>query len=388
MGLFTLVEARTSGIFEVGFQNIMIKSITELTEKDLRRKKVLLRIDFNVPIENGRVSETYKIKAHKETIEFLVSSGAIIGLISHMAAVDSFSTIFSQISDILGYNLNFLNDCIGPSVESSLKNAKSGDIFLLENVRKHNGEEENNVEFARELSKSFDLYINNAFSESHRKYASVASITQFLPPYAGLLLIKEVENLGKVIKLPKEKKTLIIGGAKVETKFPVIKNFIDKAENILVGGAVANVFLKSSGVDIKESLVDDDFLDESKKLLANPSIVVPEDYIFFNDMILDIGPKTADKFSEIIKNSETIIWNGPLGKIEVSELSSGTKAVAEAIINSGAFSVVGGGDTIAFIEKNNLVDRFNYVSVSGGAMLQFLAGNKLPGLEVLGYYDV
>lgn len=344
----------------------MIKSVTDLTEKELLGKNVLLRVDFNAPVENGKFLEVYKIKAHKETIDYLTSRGAKLTLLSHITSADSFEPLLGQIKMILG-------------TES---------FSLYENIRKYQSEESNNEEFAKELSKPFDIYVNDAFSVSHRNHASVVAITKFLPSYAGLLLIKEVENLEKVIKLPKEKKTLIIGGAKVESKFPVIKNFIDKAENILVGGVVANVFLKLSGVDTKKSLVDDNFIDEAKKLLANSSIVVPEDYIFSNDMILDIGSKTIGNFSEIIKNSKTVIWSGPLGKAEVSELSNGTKAVAEAIINSVAFSVVGGGDTIAYLEKINLIDKFNYVSTGGGATLQFLAGNKLPGLEVLGYYDV
>lgn len=342
----------------------MIKSIINFKNEELRGKNVLLRVDFNVPVENGKILDIYKIKAHKETIDYLISRGVKLTLLSHITSVDSFEPMLEQIKMIL----------------------ETESFSLYENIRKYQGEEDNSEEFAKELAKPFDIYVNDAFSESHRDYASITSVTKFLPSYAGLLLIKEIENLEKVIKLPKEKKTLIIGGAKVETKFPVIKNFIDKAENILVGGAVANVFLKSSGVDIKKSLVDDDFLDEAKKIIASLNIVVPEDYVFSGDMILDIGSKTTGNFSEIIKNSETIIWNGPLGKAEISELSSGTKAVAEAIINSSAFSVVGGGDTIAFIEKNSLIDKFSYVSTGGGAMLKFLAEDKLPGLEVLGYY--
>lgn len=341
-----------------------MKILTDLTEKELLGKKVLLRVDFNVPVENGKILEIYKIKAHKETVDYLISRGVKLTLLSHIASIDSFRPLESQIKTILG-------------TES---------FSLYENIRKYQGEEDNSEEFAKELAGSFDVYVNDAFSESHRNYASVTSVTKFLPSYAGLLLIKEVENLEKVIKLPKEKKTLIIGGAKVETKFPVIKNFLDKAEDILVGGAVANVFLKAKGIDVKKSLVGDDFLGEAKKLIANPSIVIPEDYIFSNDMILDIGSKTMSNFSEIIKNSKMIIWNGPLGRAEIDELGKGTKAVAEAIINSGAFSVVGGGDTIAFLENVNLIDKFNYISTGGGAMLQFLSGKKMPGLEALNYY--
>ncbi len=364
----------------------MIQSITELMEKDLRGKKVLLRIDFNVPVEHGKVSEMYKIRSAKETLDYLKSHGAVIALLSHITSIESFESIYNQIKEILGHHFIFLPDCIGSRVYDSIKNARSGDIFLLENVRKHSGEEKNDLEFSQELAKPFDMYINDAFSESHRNYASITSITKFLPSYAGPGLIKELENLEKVMQLPKEKKTLIIGGAKAEIKFPVVENFLDKSSHILVGGVVANIFLKASGVDIGESVTDDNFLLKAKHLLLNKQIVMPEDFTKENDMILDIGLKTAEKFSEIIKNSTLVIWSGPLGKTEVPELSLGSKKIAEAIASSSAFSVIGGGDTIAFIEKINLINKFNYVSIGGGAMLEFLAGNTLPGIKVLGYY--
>ena len=363
----------------------MIKSIKELGEKELYGKKILLRVDFNVPIENGKISETYRIKANKETINFLINHGAVIGFVSHITAIDSFGPISNQIKEVLGVDFNFVSDCVGESVETSLNSAKPGDTFLLENVRKYEGEEKNDINFAENLAKPFDLYINNAFSASHRNHASLVAITQFLSSYAGFLLIKEIENLQKAIEMPKEGKTLILGGAKIETKFPVIKNFLDKAENILIGGAVANVFLRAKGVDIKKSLSDENFLIEAGGLLKNFNFAIPKDYVIADDMILDVGPKTVEDFVKIIQESKMIIWNGPLGKVEEEKFSIGSKKISEAIISSGAFSIVGGGDTIAFLEKTSLIDKFNYVSTGGGAMLQFLAGNKLPGLLALGY---
>lgn len=364
----------------------MIKSISELGEKKMKDKKVLLRVDFNVPVENGKISETYRIKANKETIDFLINHGAIVGLASHITAIDSFEPILTQIKEILDINLNFINDCVGESIEVNLDNAKPGDIFLLENVRKYDGEEKNNYEFAKELAKPFDIYVNNAFSVSHRNHASLVAVTNFLPSYAGFLLLKEIEKLSSALNMPKDGKTLILGGAKIETKFPVIKNFLDKAENILIGGAIANVFLKAKNADIKKSLTDDNFLSEANKLLEeSDDIIIPEDYIMSDDMILDIGSKTINKFIKTINASKMVIWNGPLGKVEEEKFSSGSKEIAETIANSKAFSVVGGGDTIAFIEKNGLIDKFNYVSAGGGAMLEFLAGVKLPGLIALGY---
>ena len=364
----------------------MIKSIAELTEKELYRKKILLRVDFNVPVSDSKVLEKYRIKKQREMIDFLINNGAIVGMTSHIVVIDSFETIADQIKEILDIDFNFISDCIGESVETSLNSAKPGDTFLLENVRKYEGEEKNDINFAKNLAGPFDLYINNAFSASHRNHASLVAITKFLPSYAGFLLIKEIDNLSKALRSPKENKTLIIGGAKIDTKLPVIKNFLDEAENILIGGAIANVFLEAKNVDIKKSLTDDNFLPEAKKFLEeNNNIIIPEDYIMANDMILDIGTQTADKFIEVINDSKTIVWNGPLGKVEEEKFSIGSKKISEAIISSGAFSVVGGGDTVAFLEKLTLVDKFNYVSTGGGAMLEFLAGNKLPGLLALGY---
>ena len=341
----------------------MIKSLIDLTEKELYGKKVLLRVDFNVSIENGKISGTYRIKAHKETIDYLISRGAVITLLSHITSVESFEPLVDQIKEILG----------------------TKNFSLFENIRKYNGEEVNDEEFAKELSKSFDIYVNDAFSVSHRNHASVVAITNFLPSYAGLLLTKEIENLKKVLELPKEGKTLILGGAKINTKFPVIKNFLDKAENILIGGAVANVFLKANGVDIKKSLTDNNFSEDAQNLMKEKNLIIPSDYKVSNDMILDIGEKTADKFIETINKSKIVIWNGPLGKTEIPEFSYGSERIAMDIVNPNIFSLVGGGDTIAFLEKNRLLDKFSYVSTGGGAMLEFLAGKTLPCLAALGY---
>ena len=364
----------------------MIKSIKELGEKELYGKKILLRVDFNVPVLDGKISEIYRIKAAKETIDFLINYGAIIGLVSHITAVNSFGPISNQIREILGVDFNFIDDCVGESIRTGLNSAKPGDIFLLENVRKYEGEEKNDINFAENLAKPFDLYINNAFSASHRNHASLVAITKFLPSYAGFLLVKEIEKLSSALNMPEGRKTLILGGAKIETKVPVIKNFLDKAENILIGGAIANVFLKAKNIDIKKSLTDDNFLPEAKKLLEeSDNVIIPEDYIISDDMILDIGPETTSKFIKAINTSKMVIWNGPLGKVEEEKFSIGSKKISEAIISSGAFSIAGGGDTIAFLEKLSLVDKFNYVSTGGGAMLEFLAGNKLPGLVALRY---
>ena len=344
----------------------MIKLITELTEKELRGKKVLLRVDFNVPVENGKISNTYRIRAHKETINYLINRDVLVSVLSHITAVESFVPLSGQIKEVLG----------------------TSNFILLENVRQNLGEETNDLEFAKKLAEPFDIYVNDAFAACHREHASVSAITKFLPSYGGLLLMKEIRNLTKTVETPREGKTLILGGAKISTKFPVIKNFLDKADNILIGGAVANIFFKAKGIDIKKSLTDDKFLDEASNLInSNNNLIIPEDYIFSDEMILDIGPKAVEKFLEIIKNSKMIIWNGPLGKPEIEKFSYSSQKIAEAIASSDIFSVIGGGDTIAFLEKIDLIDKFGYISTGGGAMLEFLAGKTLPGLTALGYVD-
>ncbi|MDO8743115.1 MAG: phosphoglycerate kinase [Candidatus Azambacteria bacterium] len=365
----------------------MIKLLTDLTEKELSGKKVLLRVDFNVPVLDGEISEYYRIKAVQETIEYLLNRNAIVAVLSHITAIKSFEPIFVKIKETIGKDLKFLSDCIGNAVKENLSKANPGDIFLLENVRQYDGEENNDEKFAEKLAEPFDIYVNDAFAASHRNHASIVSVTKFLPSYGGTLLMKELKNLKKVLELPKEGKTLILGGAKIDTKFPVIKNFIDKAENILIGGAIANVFLASRGIDIKKSLTDDNFLEDALDLLKEKNIIIPDDYIISDDMILDIGEKTTDKFVEIINKSKLVIWNGPLGKAEIPEFSHSSEKIAKFIVDSGAFSVVGGGDTIAFLEDRGLINKFNYVSTGGGAMLEFFAGNKLPGLEALDYYS-
>ncbi|MBI5079593.1 phosphoglycerate kinase [Candidatus Wolfebacteria bacterium] len=363
----------------------MIKAITELAGKELFGKKVLLRVDFNVPVEGGNISETYRFKVNKEAVDFLARNGAIIVLISHITAIAGFEPIVKEAESNLGHNFVFVKNF--EELEQKLTVAKPGEIFLLDNIRQYDGEEKNNAAFAEKLAKPFDIYVNNAFSVSHRNHASITGIVKFIPSYGGPLLMKEIENLSRAIELPSQEKTLIIGGGKAGTKLPVIENFLDKAEHILIGGVIANVFLKASGMDIGKSIIDDEYLPRAKKYLKiHRELAIPEDFTIRNEMILDIGPKTISKFRDIIIKSKTIVWNGPLGKAEIPEFSLGTKKIAEAIVESGAFSIVGGGDTIAVLEELDIIKKINYVSPSGGAMLEFLAGNRLPGLKALGCY--
>lgn len=362
----------------------MFKKLEDLTKKDLDGKKVFLRVDFNSPS---------RIKAHKETVDFLLSSGTNVGLVSHIEN-GSLKDLLGEIGGALGDNIVFEEDILNPKLDSQLT--------LFENIRKYEGEEINDSGFAEDLAKNFDVYVNDAFSVSHRKHASVSAITKFLPSYAGLLMEKEITNLGKVLTEPAEGKTIVLGGAKVSTKLPVIKNFLSRAEYILIAGALANTIFKAKGLKIGQSVVEEveeQINWDSPKIILPKDITVSEDKsgktqpeiipvrdIGENQMILDIGPETIRHFSEIISGSKTIIFNGPVGLAEVEAFSTGTKAVLDSIVGSGAFSVVGGGDTLALVEKLGLIDKFGYVSTGGGAMLEFLAGRELPGLKALGYY--
>ena len=366
---------------------------------DLKDKKVLLRTDLDVPLRRGsgqavEIEEPFRIKKQKEMIDWLTERGAKIIMIAHLHEEGaSFSNLIPQLHILLGYEVGFIKRI--EDISEYL--ADYPGVGLLENIRNPavagpataGGEKENSRELASRLSKGFDFYINNAFSVCHRAHASVSAITEFLPAYAGLLVKEEVVQLQKAVDAPKAGKVVAIGGAKAETKVPVIKNFIDKAELILLGGVVANDVLKEKGQDIGSSVVDEN----SKELLTgldinDPRLLVPEDFVVFDNKILDIGEKTIRKYSDAVSKASMVIWNGPMGLFENPAFAMGTQKMAEAIADSNAYKIVGGGDTIAAISKFQNVDmsKFNFVSTGGGAMLMFLAGEKLPALEALGYH--
>jgi phosphoglycerate kinase len=373
-----------------------MKTIDQLGKNELSGKKVLLRVDFNVPVVAGKIAETFRIKSAKETIDYLVANGAKVTLVSHIEAIESFSPIVEQIGEILGQALTLV-PLSELNSRGNLFNASP--ILLLDNIRQDKREIENDKEFARKLSGGFDFYINDAFAVCHRNHASVSVITEYLPSYAGFLIKKEMENLSEALKAPVAGKIVVLGGAKISTKLPVIKNFLDKAEKILIGGAIANSFFKAKGIQIGASVVDDTVVDvSSPKIVLPENIVVTEDKtgksgatsmplgnIAPNQMIVDICPEFAEKFAEIIKGSEMVIWNGPMGLSEIERFAQGTEIIARAVA-SASRSIIGGGDTIAAADKLGLLDKYGFVSTGGGAMLEFLAGNKLPGLEALGYY--
>ncbi len=342
--------------------------IKKIQDADSNGKKVLVRVDFNVAIENGQVKEKFKIETAKETIDYLLKKNCKIALISHLGRPGgklnpefSLEQIKDVASESLGMKVNFIDDCIGDKVKMALDKLSTEEALLLENVRFHAGDEENSLEFSQELAKNFDIFINDAFSASHRDHASVTGVAKIIPSFAGWRLQKEIMEMEKIKDGFAKPAVAIIGGAKIETKLPVIKFFEKSYDYVLVGGKIANEAL-------------------DQKIIFNKKVILPVDFI---DDRLDIGPETVKKFQEIIQKAQTVVWNGPLGKFEEAKYSHGTMDVFQALLQSTAYKVTGGGETLEILEKNQAFDKFNFVSTGGGAMLECLSGGKMPGIEIL-----
>ena len=332
-------------------------------------KKVLVRADFNVAIEDGKVKEKFKLEACKKTVDYLsTQDGTRIALASHLGRPEgkvnaefSLAQIKDELEVILGKKIIFVKDCVGSDVAKALDNILPGEIVLLENVRFHGGDEKNDDDFASKLAENFDVFINDAFSVCHRDQASVTGVTKHLKSYAGLWLQEEIRNLNKVMHEPENPATAIIGGAKIETKLPLINRFEDTYTHILVGGRIAN------------EAIDQNMTFSSK-------VILPLD---FAEGRLDIGPKTISRFKEIIAASKVIVWNGPMGKFEESPYDTGTREILDAVIESDAFTLIGGGESVQVLEENGLMGKISFVSTGGGAMLEYLSGNQMPGIEAL-----
>ncbi len=357
--------------------------------KNLKNKKVLVRVDFNVPVGDDGIidsKEDWRIRASLPTIKYLLEKKAKVILMAHLGRPGKYQVssikyqacslrlVTKHLEKLLNREVKFVDDCIGDKVKRSVSKIKAGEIIILENLRFYEEEKNNDEEFARKLAGLADVYVNNAFSVSHRQHASICAVTKFLPSYAGLLLEKEVKVLSGAINNPQKPATIIVGGAKAETKVPVIEYLLDKFDNILVGGVVAN------------KILDDDVL--VKKHIPSFSqegniVKLPSDFVWENNEKLDVGRETAELYSKIISDSKTVVWNGPMGLFEKEDFSSGTKAISEAVAKAKGCTIIGGGDTIAAVHKFGDLEKIDYVCTGGGAMLEFLAGKKLPGLEAL-----
>ncbi|MDD2697138.1 MAG: phosphoglycerate kinase [Candidatus Pacebacteria bacterium] len=342
-----------------------------LRDFKLQNKRVLLRSDFNVPLgDKGEILDDFRIKATLPTIKYLMENGAKIILMSHLGRPEGkvvekwkMTPIQDRLMEYLDLSITKAPDCLGSEIEKWTWEMNSGEILLLENLRFHKEEEKNDDDFARSLAKLGDIYVNDAFGASHRAHASIVGVPKYLPSAAGFLLEKEIEVLSKIMENPQKPLVAIVGGAKVETKTELINKISEIAEFVLVGGLI-NKEIKEKNIKLKHPqkiLGPIDEMDEGK----------------------DIGTGTIDLFKEKINLAKTIFWNGPLGQIEKEEFSKGTKEIAEAIIKSNVFSVVGGGETVDLINKLGLIEKFNHVSTGGGAMLEFMSGEKLPGIEAL-----
>lgn len=337
--------------------------------ENLEGKKVFLRVDFNVAVQDGKVGEKFKIEAARETLEHLLSKKCKVALVSHLGRPEgkvnpefSLGQIASQVGDILGKKIVFVDDCIGEKVGEALDEINDDEVLLLENVRFYSGEETNDKDFAEKLTANFDVFINDAFSVSHRDQASVTGVTEFLPGYAGFRLEKEILEMEKIRSGFARPAIAIIGGAKIETKLPVIKFFEEKYDFVLVGGKIANEAL-------------------DQKIEFGEKVILPLD---FSGERLDIGKGTIEKFREIISGAKTIVWNGPLGKFEEEAYAAGTNEILSAVLENGdAYTLVGGGETLEILEDNQAMGKISFVSTGGGAMLEYLTLGTLPGIKTL-----
>ncbi|MFR4651629.1 MAG: triose-phosphate isomerase [Phascolarctobacterium sp.] len=382
---------------------------------DVAGKKVLVRVDFNVPFDDqGNISDDTRIRASLETIKYLVEQKAAVILMAHLGRPKgqvnpkfSLAPVAKHLGELLGQKIVFVNDCIGAEAKAAAKMLKPCQIMLLENLRFHKEEEKNDMEFAEQLASLAEMYVNDGFGVSHRAHASVEGVTHFLPAAAGFLLEKEIAYVGRAVTEPLHPFAAIIGGAKVSDKIGVINNLLDKVDTLLIGGGMANTFLAAQGCAMGKSLVEEDKIELAKELLAKAAqnkvnLLLPTDLVmaeaFAPDakhvnedvhhlnqeyMGLDIGTETAKAYAEALADAKMIVWNGPMGVFEMDAFCKGTEAVAKAVARSRAISIVGGGDSVAAIEKLGLAKRISHISTGGGASLEYLEGKVLPGVAAL-----
>ena len=382
---------------------------------DVAGKKVLVRVDFNVPLANGRVSDDTRIKAHLPTLTALRDAGAKIALVSHLGRPKgtvnlkyTLEPVGEELAKLTGWPVRFVSDCIGEKVDEAVADWKDGEVLLLENVRFHPEEEKNDMEFAKKLVKNFDVFVMDAFSAAHRAHASTRAAAELIPSFSGKLIDREITMLSAARDEPKKPFVLILGGAKVSDKIAVVENMLKKADTILIGGGMAFTFLKAQGLEIGKSLCETEKLDFAAKMLEEAkalgvkillpvdAVVAPEfkadapakavkaDAIPQDEMGLDIGPETAELFAKEILAAKTVLWNGPMGVFEMPAFAKGTEAVAKALAGAtanGALTVVGGGDSAAAIALFKMEDKVSHVSTGGGASLEFFEGKSLPGIE-------
>jgi phosphoglycerate kinase len=387
-------------------------AVRTLDHLDVHGKRVLTRVDFNVPIENGAVGDDTRITAALPTIRYLLSRGASVLLCSHLGRPKgtpdprySLRPVARHLSGLLDGPVPLAGDVVGDSARAIASSLQPGQVAMLENLRFEPGEEQNDPELARRLASLADCYVNDAFGAAHRAHASTEGVAHLLPRAAGLLMTRELQALGRVLESPEPPLVVIFGGAKISDKIGIIRQFMGRADAVLVGGGIANTLALAAGQEIGRSLVERESLPTAVELLREAAagkgtLLVPSDYVVApsveeasacrvtssvrpNEAIFDIGPTSIDLFKRHIQDAHTVIWNGPMGLFEVAPFDAGTRAIAEAVAASGAFSVVGGGDSVAALQEMGLADRVGHLSTGGGASLEFLEGKDLPGVAAL-----
>ena len=379
-------------------------------------KKVLVRVDFNVPLEAGRVADDTRIRAALPTIESLVGRGAALALCSHLGRPkgpdpkQSLAPVAKRLGELIGKDVPLLPDCVGPVVRERVAKLRPGDVVLLENVRFHPEEEKNDPAFAKELARGFDLYVNDAFGAAHRAHASTEGVAKILPAYAGLLMEKELVALGGIMSDPKKPFLAIIGGAKVSSKIDVLRSLVPKVDTLAVGGGMANTFLLATGHKVGTSLVEEDRAGEAARIIeevegSRKRILLPVDVLCAPSVdaegaqrsvtydvdevpdgmaIVDIGPRTVALYREVVREARTIFWNGPVGVFEIPAFANGTRQVAQFMANNpGATTVVGGGESVQAVTEAGLAGKMTHVSTGGGASLELIEGKTLPGVAVI-----
>jgi phosphoglycerate kinase len=386
-----------------------------LKDVDVKGKRVFCRVDFNVPMQDGKITDETRIRAALPTIQYLVDQGAKVILASHFGRPKGkvveemrLTPVGVRLSELLGKNIQKADEAYGDSVKSLIESMNEGDVLLLENVRFYPGEEKNDAELAKSFAELADVYVNDAFGAAHRAHASTEGIAHHLPAVSGLLMEKELDVLGKALSNPERPFTAIIGGAKVRDKIGVIENLLENVDNLIIGGGLAYTFVKANGHEIGKSLLEEDKIDLAKTFMEKAkekgvNFYMPVDAIVADDFsgdanikevaiekipadweALDIGPKTREIYRDVIQKSKLVIWNGPMGVFEIDAFAGGTKAVAEALAEAeGTYSVIGGGDSAAAVEKFNLAEKMSHISTGGGASLEFMEGKELPGVVAL-----